>query len=370
MPIEICGIIATAEGSESGGIVGAGVFDVDYIIKMAKAHDEGDFDRVLIGYRATMPEGWQIASHVLHVTNKLGVFVAHRTGFMSPTLFARQVITLDRLSGGGRITIHFINGGDEADQHRDGDYLDHDARYRRTAEYMEIVRQVWTAEAPFDHDGEYYRVEGAFSPVKPAFPGSVQMSFGGMSDAALETGARLADVYATWGEPLDASLEFITRATERAKFFGRKPKFHASLRVILGDTEEAAWKRADEIADAVEERVASRADGGLGGRKVGGATTSSVGAKRLLDLASRADVQDERLYMRISRLQASGGNTAALVGTPEQVAESVLKYYEMGFENVLMRGFDPYVDAIEYGDKLIPLIRQAVVEYDLKHASE
>jgi alkanesulfonate monooxygenase len=365
MPIEICGIIGTAEGSESGRMAGADDFDVDYITKMARAHDAGDFDRVLIGYRATSPDGWQIASHVLHVTDRLGVFIAHRAGFVQPTLFARQAITLDRISGGGRITIHFINGGDEADQHRDGDYLDHDSRYRRAAEYMQIVRDVWTAEAPFDHDGEFYRFEGAFSPVKPAFPGSIQMSFGGMSEAALETGARFADVYATWGEPLDASAEFIKAVTARASTYGRMPKFHASLRVILGDTEEAAWTRADAIADAVEERIANQAGPRLSGRKVGDATTSSVGAKRLFDLASRADVQDERLYMRISRLQASGGNTAALVGTPEQVAESILKYYEMGFTNILIRGFDPRADALEYGDKLIPLVRQAVAQYDL-----
>lgn len=367
MPIEICGIVGTAEGSEARGSA-PGAFDPDYIAKIAKVHDEGDFDRVLIGYRASSPDGWQIASHVLHSTERLGVFVAHRTGIMQPAAFARQVITLDRISGGGRITIHFINGGDEADQRRDGDFLDHDARYRRTAEYMGIVRKVLESEVPFDHEGEFYRFEQAFSAVRPTSPRAVQFSFGGMSEPALETGARHADIYATWGEPLDASAEFLASVRQRAEEYGRTPpKFHVSLRVILGDTEEAAWRRAEEIGDAVEERTAKPSDGALSGRKVGSATTSSVGARRLLELANRSDIQDERLYMRISRLQASGGNTAALVGTPEQVAESILAYYALGFQNLLIRGFDPYADAIEYGDKLIPLIRQEVRQFDLQH---
>jgi alkanesulfonate monooxygenase len=367
MPIEICGIIGSGPGSEVE-TRGSHAFDPDYIAKIAKVHDEGDFDRVLIGYRASSPDGWQVASHVLHETERLGVFVAHRTGVMQPAFFARQVITLDRISGGGRITIHFINGGDEADQRRDGDFVDHDGRYRRTAEYIEVFRKMLDSEVPFDHDGEFYKFEGAFSSLRPTSPGAVQISFGGMSEAALETGSRHADIYATWGEPLDASAEFLASVRERAVQYGRKaPKFHASLRVILGDTEEAAWERAERIADAVEARTTSASSSALMGRKVGSATTSSVGAKRLLEISERGDVQDERLFMKISRLQASGGNTAALVGTPAQVADSMLAYYDLGFHNVLIRGFDPFEDAVEYGDKLIPLVREKVAKYDAEH---
>jgi alkanesulfonate monooxygenase len=297
------------------------------------------------------------------------VFVAHRTGVMQPAFFARQVITLDQISGGGRITIHFINGGDEADQHRDGDFVDHDARYRRTAEYIQVFRKMLESEQPFDHDGEFFKFEGAFSALRPTSPKSVQISFGGMSEAALETGARYADIYATWGEPLDASREFLASVVERAEQFGREdlPTFHVSLRVVLGDTEGAAWDRANKFADAVAERDSKPERTALTGRKVGSATTSSVGAKRLLDLATRGDVQDERLFMKISRLQASGGNTAALVGTPEQVADAMLAYYDLGFRNMLIRGFDPFADALEYGEKLIPLVREKVAAYDVAH---
>jgi alkanesulfonate monooxygenase len=367
MPIEIIGAVATSGASENNGLTSGDGFDVDYLTKIAKAHDTGGFDRVLIGYRASSPDGWQIAAHVLHSTEKLGVFVAHRAGFVPPTLFARQVITLDRLSGGGRIVIHFINGGDEEDQRRDGDFLDHDSRYRRAAEYMEVVRTVLRATEPFDWNGEFYRFEKAFSSIRPSAPDAIQMSFGGMSEAALETGARHADIYATWGEPLEDGKQFIDEVTARALAYGRRPpRFHVSLRAILGDTEHAAWKRAEAIGDAVESRATSQA-AALNGRRVGSAATSSVGAVRLAEIAARRDVQDERLWMKVSRLQASGGNTAALVGTPEQVTEQILRYYELGFSNVLIRGFDPYEDAVEYGERLIPLVRQAVAEYDLLH---
>ena len=79
---------------------------------------------------------------------------------MAPTLAARKFATLDQFTG-GRLALHIITGGSDGEQERDGDWLDHDTRYRRTDEYLEIVRRVWTGEKPFDYEGEFYRVKQA-----------------------------------------------------------------------------------------------------------------------------------------------------------------------------------------------------------------
>jgi alkanesulfonate monooxygenase len=73
---------------------------------------------------------------------------------VAPTLAARKAATLDQISG-GRVSLHIITGGSDADQARDGDYVDHDTRYRRTDEYLGLMRRMWTEDRPFDHAGEF-----------------------------------------------------------------------------------------------------------------------------------------------------------------------------------------------------------------------
>ena len=63
---------------------------------MARIHEEAGFDRVLIGYGATSPDGWAVASAVLFSTEQLKVLIAHRPGFVQPTLVARKAATLDK----------------------------------------------------------------------------------------------------------------------------------------------------------------------------------------------------------------------------------------------------------------------------------
>jgi len=370
MPIEILGMVGTKDASETrGSYVEGPAIDTDYLTRFARAHDDGGFDRVLIGYGATGPDGWAVASHVLHVTEQLKVLIAHRPGFVQPTLLARKAATLDNLSGGGRVAIHFITGGDEADQRRDGDFLGHDDRYRRTAEYMGILRRVWKSDAPFDHDGEFYRFEGAFSSVKPV-AGAIPLYFGGASVAAIEAGAAQADVYMLWGEPLAAIAERVAEVRAAADRVGRTVRFSLSTRPILGDTESEAWDRAEEIGAKTAERLAQAAQGGGPGAPLRGhggarnANSSSVGRERLLGFAEKQDVYDERLWTTVARLTGAGGNSTAVVGTPEQVAEALLKYYDLGVTTHLIRGFDPYDDAVEYGEKLLPLLRDGAAKRD------
>ncbi|NKJ43095.1 alkanesulfonate monooxygenase SsuD/methylene tetrahydromethanopterin reductase-like flavin-dependent oxidoreductase (luciferase family) [Novosphingobium sp. SG720] len=94
-------------------------------------------------------------------------------------------------------------------------------------------------------------------------------------------------------------------------------------------------------------------------------TVPNVGSQRLLDAAAGGRVRDKRLWTEIAALTGGSGNSTALVGTAEQVAESLLDYYDLGIDTFLIRGFDPLEDAIEYGRDLLPLVRAAVAERDM-----
>lgn len=92
--------------------------------------------------------------------------------------------------------------------------------------------------------------------------------------------------------------------------------------------------------------------------------TTSVGRKRLIEMFANQDVYDERLWMKVANLTGAAGNSTALVGTPEQVAEAMLRYYDLGINALLLKGFDPLADVIDFGDRLIPLIREGVAQRD------
>jgi len=86
----------------------------------------------------------------------------------------------------------------------------------------------------------------------------------------------------------------------------------------------------------------------------------SEGSGRLLQAAAQGDRLDKRLWTGVARVTGAQGNTTALVGTPAQVTDALLDYYDLGVTTFLIRGFDPLEDAIQYGSELIPLVREAV----------
>jgi alkanesulfonate monooxygenase len=330
------------------------VVDVEFTRAFARVHERAGFDRVLIGYYSNAPDGFVIATDVLGHTERLGVLLAHRPGFVAPTVAARKLATVDQFSD-GRLAAHVISGGSDVDQRRDGDYLDHDARYRRTDEYLEILRAVWTAEAPIDHAGEFYRFEGAWSEVRCHQEPHVPIYFGGSSDIAVQVAARHADVYAMWGEPLESARRHIERVRAAAAAHGRTPGISLSLRPILASTEERAWGRAYDILA----RTRGNVETGRFARRSAG----SVGSRRLLAAAAAGEVHDVRLFTALAAATGAAGNSTALVGTPEQVAESMLAYIEIGVTTLLIRGYDPYDDAAAYGE-LIDLVREEVARRD------
>ena len=363
--IEIIGMIGVNRERDSsrgvtvslfgGGInpadeIPAGI-DPEYIAEFSQAHEDSGFDKVLLGYSSATPDGFAIAGYAASHTSALGYLIAHRAGFMAPTLAARHAATLDQLTG-GRIALHVISGGSDEEQRRDGDWLDHDSRYRRTGEWMEVVRKTWTEVAPFDYDGEFFRLQQAHSQVRTRQKPHVPLYFGGASEAAKEIGARQADVYALWGEPLAAIKEQIADISARAARYGRSVRFSVSVRPILGATTAEAWERARRVLDRVKGSV---------GETVGPnrpARLQSVGSRRLLDFAAQGEVHDERLWMPIAAATGAAGSTTALVGTAWEVAESLLAYYDAGCSTVLIRGFDPLQDTIDYGKELIPILRE------------
>ena len=175
-----------------------------------------------------------------------------------------------------------------------------------------------------------------------------------------------ADIYTLWGETQDQVRELTGRVRDAAAAHGRRPRFSLSLRPILADTEAEAWARADRLLATARARIDAGQVGDSTNRRFDGTSIArnpaNEGSKHLLAAAAQGARLDKRLWTGMAGLPGAPGNTTALVGTPDQVAEAMLDDYDLGIDTILIRGFDPIADAVAYGRDLLPRARGLVGE--------
>ncbi|KLU27161.1 alkanesulfonate monooxygenase [Caballeronia mineralivorans PML1(12)] len=338
----------------------APVMDVDYMVRRAKEHEQAGFDRVLIAHHSSNPDGFVLASHIAQNTTTLKFMIAHRPGFIAPTYAARMWSTFDQVYG-GRAGIHIISGGNDADQRADGDFFSHAERYKRTDEWLTVFRKMLTENAPFDYSGEFFKTEQSFSKLKPLQKPHFPIFFGGASDDAIQVGSKHVDYWALYGEPLAETQEMISRIRASAQAAGRDPnsiQFVLTFRPVVGQSEAEAWKKADDIIARIKELRGASA----GATK--GAKPDAVSSQRLRDIAAQGKVRDARLWTEVAAAIGGGSNSTGLVGTAEQIAESLKAYHDLGVTAFLVRGFDPASDIQEFGRDLIPVVNEYIGETD------
>ncbi|MGK4582965.1 LLM class flavin-dependent oxidoreductase [Kitasatospora sp. HPMI-4] len=367
MPVEFLGIAATGDGSETNARTTA-AFDRDYTLRLARAHEEHGWDRVLFAYGSGSPEPAAGAAFLASRLDRLQILLAHRPNVSYPTFAAKTFATLDQISD-GRLTVHFITGGNDHEQQREGDFLTKDQRYDRTREYIRIVKKIWTTHEPFDHEGEYYRFNDFVSDVFPVQQPRPGVSFGGSSPAAYAAGGAEADVYCLWGEPQARTAEQIENVKEAARAAGRSdvPRIQVAFRPIIAPTEELAWEKAYRTVDRIKAR---KSDGLVRHRRLNGEKPENTGSQRLIEIAEAGERYDRALWTPTAAATGGGGNSNALVGTPETVAQALLDYYDLGVDILSARGYDLLDDAIDFGRYVIPIVREEVAKRDAERAAK
>ncbi|MFD8753305.1 LLM class flavin-dependent oxidoreductase [Kitasatospora sp. NPDC059577] len=234
--------------------------DPAYVTRTARENEEDGLDSALVVQSSSWPDPWLVASWALAATTRLRVAVAHRVGTTAPTVAARSLATLDRLSG-GRAAAHVVIGSSDRDTARDGDLLDKAERYRRAEEYLDLFTRYLAADRDIDHEGEFYTVADARPGLHPR-PGGELLSFGGSSPQGLDLAARYAQVYAVSPLPLPDTRRRIAQARAAAAAHGRSLRIWRHITVVLADTDEEARDRVRRLRrDAL--RLTS---GGAGGR--------------------------------------------------------------------------------------------------------
>jgi alkanesulfonate monooxygenase len=363
MPVEFVGVLQHNTASEYLPLQGP-QFDPAFALELAREYERSGWDRILYAYFSGSPDPAQIAAWISGQVPRIKILLAHRPNVSFPTYAARQFAALDVLSG-GRLAVHFITGGNDHEQQREGDYLPKDERYARTHEYIRIVKQTWAAREPFSHDGRHYQFADFVSDFEPVQRPRPVISFGGSSAAANEVGVAEADVYGLWGEPLALTAQQIAHIRSVAERAGRPAdhplRFMLFLRPIVAETDELAWEKAFHIADTIRERGSHTAKR----RRIDpSAAPENEGTKRLLRAAATGERHDRAGWFP-GVLPALAGTVAInLVGTPDTVADAFLDYYDIGISVFQIRGYETLRDAEVLGREVLPRIRAGVAARD------
>ncbi|GAA3408898.1 FMNH2-dependent alkanesulfonate monooxygenase [Paenibacillus hodogayensis] len=342
------------DGRYIGTAQGARATTLSYYQQVAMAAEDLGYGGVLLPTGRSCEDPWVMASTLIPATRKLKFLIAVRPGLTSPTLAARMASTFDRASR-GRLLINVVAGGDPEELEADGLFLDHDARYALTDEFMTVWRRLLEGET-VDYTGAHLKVKQAsnfYAPYRSLCP---PVYFGGSSPVAIDVAAKHADLYLTWGEPPEQVKRKLDAVRERTERTGRPMRFGIRLHVIVRETEEEAWDAANRLIRHVDEEAIAKA-GHIYARM------DSHGQRRMAELhggdRSKLTIAPN-LWAGIGLVR--GGAGTALVGDPDTVAARIREYAELGIDTFILSGYPHLEEAYRVAELLFPKLPLAPKE--------
>lgn len=303
----------------------------NYVKKLAQRSEEIGFDLSLVaelnlndikGVDAPSLDAWSTAAALTAVTEKLELMVAVRPTFHNPALLAKQAANIDRIGGGGRLSLNVVSSWWAGEARKYGVSFDeHDDRYARTAEWLEIVDKLWR-EDHFDYAGDYYKLEDAVMQPKPIQKPVIYA--GGESEKAKDTIARLCDAFVMHGdepEKVRAKIEDMNR--RRDKLDLPPLVYGVAGYAIVRNSEDEARKEVERIIDVRQSAA------GYGNYQDWLANTK---------LEQQVSLEDYSVSNR--------GLRSGFVGTPAQIADKVGEFERAGVDLLLLQS-SPQLEEME-----------------------
>jgi FMNH2-dependent dimethyl sulfone monooxygenase len=337
----------------SGGLVVSNIeqrtsWDIDYNRKLAQIAEKAGFEYALSQIRFTAGYGAEFQhesvsfSHaLLAATTKLKVIAAILPGPWNPVLAAKQLATIDILTQ-GRIAVNIVSGWFRGEFTAIGEHwLDHEERYRRSKEFIEALKGIWTQDN-FTYRGDFYRFSNYSLKPKPLQQPHPEIFQGGSSRAARDMAASVSDWYFTNGNTVEGIKAQVDDIRAKAAANHHSVKIGVNAFVIARDIEEEAKAvLAEIIAKANPEAV-----------NAFGHEVKNAGAASPEREGNWAKSTFEDL------VQYNDGFKTNLIGTPQQIAERIVALKAVGVDLVLA-GFLHFQEEVAYfGEKVLPLVRE------------
>ncbi|WP_288407690.1 dimethylsulfone monooxygenase SfnG [uncultured Herbaspirillum sp.] len=337
----------------SGGLVVSKIpqrteWSLEYNQRLAVAAEKAGFEYALSQIRFTAGYGAEyqhesvsFSQALLHATTKLKVLAAILPGPWHPAVVAKQIATIDHISN-GRIAINVVSGWFKGEFQAIGEpWLEHDERYRRSHEFIQALKGIWTQD-DFTFKGDFYRFNNYTLSPKPVQKPHPEIFQGGSSRAARDNAASVSDWYFTNGNTVEALKAQIDDIQAKAAQNGHQVRIGVNAFVIARDTEEEAQAVLEDIIKhAHVEAVHAFGDA--------------------VKQAGKASPEGEGNWAKSSfedLVQYNDGFKTNLIGTPQQIAERIVALKAVGVDLVLT-GFLHFIEEVEYfGQKVLPLVRE------------
>lgn len=342
----------------SGGLVTSTIeqrtdWSYDYNVALARIAEEAGFEYALTQVRYTASysaeyqhESTSFSLALLLATQRLKVIAAVHPGMWQPGVLAKWLATADHLSN-GRVAVNIVSGWLKDEFTKLGEpWLEHDERYRRSAEFIQALREIWTNDHA-ELAGDFYRIRDFNLQPKPlSWEGRPHPEIfqGGNSTAARNNGGRYSDWYFSNGNDFDGVTAQLADLRRVAADAGRAepPRFGLNGFVIVRDTEAEAKEVLREIIAKAD--VPAVEGFGAAVRQAGASTADRRG------MWANSSFED--------LVQYNDGFRTQLIGTAEQVAERIVAYRKLGV-NLILAGFLHFQEEVEaFGRNVLPLVRE------------
>jgi len=337
----------------SGGLVISKIeqrtsWELDYNVKLARLAEKSGFDYALSQIRFTAGYGAEFQHEpvafthaLLAATENLRVIAAILPGPWNPALAAKQLATIDILTG-GRVAVNIVSGWFKGEFHAIGEpWLEHDERYRRSEEFIRCLKGIWSQDS-FTFKGDFYRFHDYSLKPKPLQKPYPEVFQGGSSRAARDMASRVSDWYFTNGNTVEGIKAQVDDIRAKAAQNGHSVKVGVNAFVIARDTEEEARAVLKSIIDNADPEAVNAF-----GHEVKQAGKSSPEGEGNWAKSSFEDL-----------VQYNDGFRTNLIGTPRQIAERIVALKAVGVDLVLA-GFLHYLEEVEYfGKNVLPLVRE------------
>ncbi len=325
---------------------------MEMFMRVAEAVEAAGFEYALVPVATGCYEAWVSTAMISARTTKLKMLVAARPGLIAPTVMAKMVATFDQLSG-GRIYVNLIAGGGRDEMAADGIFVGHDERYELMDETVTLMKAAWTSEAALDWEGKHYRVENAIVRPRPLQQPYPPFYIGGISPAAIDVGAKHADVFLFWGNTPTQIAADMDTVRLQAAIYGRADLMQYGMRfqVLVRETEEQARRDAEGLIAAASERARAGRLHGMG--------QESAADGRMREFAESTAENNywisRHLYAGLTTVRHGAG--VMVVGNPEQVAATLEEYIAIGCSEFCLSGYPHDAEAERFGRMVLPYFR-------------
>ena len=347
--LEFGWFLPTAGDTTAYGLASAQVPpSLDLFDKVTAAAEAAGFEYMLVPVQTACWEAWISSAMMVARSKSIRMLVAARPSYINPVLLAKMIAAFDQLSG-GRICINLIAGQSEAENASEGIRWAKEERYEIMDEEVAILKALWTTRGPVTYDGKFYQLKDTQIRPYPLQKPHPKFYLGGGSRQAWEISAKHSDVHLFWGDTYERIRANMAEIRAMAARHGRENDigFGMRLQIVCRETEQEAWDFAHNLVDHASE--AQKAF-------VKERFATSEANLRVRELAATGEVIERNLFTGITRVRPGAG--IAVVGTPEQCAETLQDFIDLGCHSFCLSGYLHDEEAERFGKWVMPILRE------------